>query len=243
MNAFDADLIVWMSRVAFHSHLVTRAIVVIADMYIFKGVVLIALLWWIWFRAPRTTGAVGGAEKQRDRERVVVAIISGLVALAAGRLLAHYLPFRMRPIYEPAFQSLFPVSGVQEPVLRTWSAFPSDHAMLWCAIATGIFLVSRPAGTYAMLHAIVLISLPRVYLGLHHPSDVLAGIVLGVGIACLMNAEAIRTRVAAPVLSLAQRHAGVFYGLAFILSFELATQFDELRQLAQGMTHVVSRGV
>ena len=52
-----------------------------------------------------------------------------------------------------------------------------------------------------------------------------------------MNVNAIRTRVAAPMLALAQRYPGVFYGGAFVLSFELTTQFDELRVLAHGLLH------
>jgi undecaprenyl-diphosphatase len=240
MNGFDARLIISLSRVTFHSQLVTHAVLAIANMYVFKGLVLVALLWWIWFRLERAGGPDIGAARRRDREVVVIAIVSGLVALAVGRLLAHYLPFRVRPIYNPQFQAFFPEAGLQEPLLRTWSAFPSDHAMLWCAIATGIFVASRPVGIYALLHAIVLIGLPRVYLGLHYPTDVLAGAALGIGIAGVMNAPRIRTRVAAPVLAFAQRYPGVFYGLAFILSFELATQFDELRLLVHGMSKAMS---
>jgi ABC-type nitrate/sulfonate/bicarbonate transport system permease component len=92
-------------------------------------------------------------------------------------------------------------------------------------------------GMYALFHAIVLIGLPRIFLGLHYPTDVLGGAVLGIGIACVMNANAIRTRIAAPMLAFAQCYPGVFYAAAFLLSFELTTQFDELRVLAHGLLH------
>jgi membrane-associated phospholipid phosphatase len=236
MNVFDVRLIASMSHMSIHSQLFTRAVEIVANMYLFKGLVLVALLWWIWFRPETAIGPSGDALRRHNREIVVLAIASGLIALAAGRLLAHYLPFRLRPMYEPQLQGFYPASGLHEMLPRTWSAFPSDHAMLWCAIATGIFLASRPAGIYALLHAVILIGLPRVYLGLHYPTDVMAGVALGVGIACVMNARPIRPRVAAPVLAFAQRYPGVFYGAAFMLSFELTTQFDEVRVLAGGMS-------
>jgi membrane-associated phospholipid phosphatase len=231
MNAFDARGLVFLSHFTFQSHFVTHAILAIVNDYIFKGVVLIALLWWVWFKP--------GGSTQRNRELVTIAIVSGLVALVLGRLMAHYLPFRLRPMYNPEFQALFSFTGLREPMLRTWSSFPSDHAMLWCAIATAIFLASRPVGIYALLHVAILICLPRVMVGLHYPSDVLVGAALGIAVGCVMSLARIRTRVAAPMLAAAQRYPGVFYALAFILSFELATQFDELRALVQGVTRVL----
>lgn len=110
--------------------------------------------------------------------------------------------------------------------------------MLWGAVATAILFASRPAGIYALLHVIVLICLPRLYLGLHYPTDLLAGLALGACIACLVNVPRIRALVSKPVLAFAECCPGLFYGAAFLVSFELATQFDELRLLAFGLTHI-----
>ncbi|NPT59917.1 phosphatase PAP2 family protein [Paraburkholderia elongata] len=243
MNVIDTWLIASISNVPIHSQGFTHIVEAIVSAYLSKGVVLVALLWWVWFRPEGAEGPDGEAVRRHNRELVVIAIASGLIALAAGRLLAHNLPFRLRPMYEPALRAFYPEANVEEPVLRTWSAFPSDHSMLWCAIAMGIFLASRPVGIYALFHAVVLIGLPRIYLGLHYPTDVLAGSALGIGITCVMNARAIRTRIAAPILAFAQRYPGVFYGAAFLLSFELATQFDELRVLAHGLIHGMSHAL
>jgi len=236
MNDFDVRIIALITQVGNHSSVFLHAIEMVTNMYLFKGLVLIALLWWVWFRPETRLGPDSEALRRYHREIVVLAIASGLVALAAGRLLAHHMPFRLRPIYEPQLHPLYPIAHVTEIFPRTWSAFPSDHAMLWCAIATGIFIASRPAGIYALLHVIVLIGLPRIYLGLHYPTDVIAGVALGIGIAGIMSARPIRTRVAAPVFAFAQRYPGVFYGAAFMLCFELTTQFDELRVLVHDLS-------
>jgi len=239
MNVFDIWLIASIHNVAAPSQSFTHVAEFIVNMYLLKGVILIALLWWVWFKPEGSPGQGGAAVQQYHREVVVIAIVSGLIALVAGRLLAHHLPFRLRPMYVPELRAFYPEANVDEPVLRTWSAFPSDHCMLWCAVAMGIFFASRPAGIYALFHSVVLIGLPRIYLGLHYPTDVLAGIALGIGIACVLNAGAIRTRICAPVLAFAQRSPGVFYGAAFVLSFELTTQFSELRVLAHEMIHAM----
>jgi uncharacterized membrane protein (DUF2068 family) len=57
--------------------------------------------------------------------------------------------------------------------LRTWSAFLSDHAVLAFALATGFWLVSRPTGIFACIHSALIICMPRMYYGLHHPSGLL----------------------------------------------------------------------
>ncbi len=235
MNVFDTWLIASINNAAVHSQSFTHLVELVVNMYLFKGVILIALLWWVWFRPIGSPGQDGAAVQRYQREVVLIAIVSGFIALVAGRLLAHHLPFRLRPMYVPELRAFYPEANVDEPVLRTWSAFPSDHGMLWCAVAMGIFFASRLAGIYALFHSVVLIGLPRIYLGLHYPTDVLAGAALGIGIVCVLNMRAIRTRICAPILAFAQHAPGVFYGAAFMLSFELTTQFSELRVLAHEM--------
>jgi membrane-associated phospholipid phosphatase len=65
------------------------------------------------------------------------------------------------------------------------AGFPSDHATGSFAIATAIFLRHRRFGLVALLAAAVL-SVGRVALGIHFPSDVLAGAVLGAAVALLL---------------------------------------------------------
>lgn len=57
-------------------------------------------------------------------------------------------------------------------------SFPSDHAAVAVAIAFAVMAFSRRAGLL-FLAAATLIALSRVALGMHYPSDVLAGMVVG----------------------------------------------------------------
>jgi membrane-associated phospholipid phosphatase len=57
-------------------------------------------------------------------------------------------------------------------------SFPSDHAVMGGAVATGLLLVNRRLGLLAALAA-ALMAFARVYIGAHYPWDVLGGLVLG----------------------------------------------------------------
>lgn len=221
MNGFDSAILTFLTQHAFHSAFVNHAIRALTDFYSVKGLVSITILWGIWFAS--------GERARWQREMVIAIIASGLLALVAGRLLAHYMPFRIRPIHSPSVHLHFPESTYTDTTLRFWNSFPSDHAMLWGAIATGIFLVYRVIGVLAMLYTVCFVLLPRIYLGLHYPTDVIAGLALGIVFAYLMTRDAIRVKIAAPVLRWIERWPAAGYMFAFVLCFELITQFDDIR--------------
>jgi membrane-associated phospholipid phosphatase len=59
-------------------------------------------------------------------------------------------------------------------------AMPSSHAANWFSMATVLFVYYRRS-IWAMLPLAVLVSFSRIYNGVHYPSDVLAGAILGMG--------------------------------------------------------------
>ncbi|REG49646.1 undecaprenyl-diphosphatase [Paraburkholderia sp. BL6669N2] len=226
MNSFDSSIETYLSNLHF-GHLATRSIASIADLYTFKGLVLIPVLWWMWFQHDE--------RREWRREMVFATLFSGLAALVVGRLLTHWLPFRVRPVYNAELHLQFAGSDLNDALLSNWSSFPSDHAMLWMAVATGIFLVSRRIGVLAILYTALFICLPRAYLGFHYPTDLLVGAAVGIVIAYVMTRDAIRVRYATPALRWIERHPAPSGMLAFVLCLELVTQFDELRTLASSV--------
>jgi undecaprenyl-diphosphatase len=72
--------------------------------------------------------------------------------------------------------------------------FPSDHATGAFAIAFALVLRDRAIGTVALILAFSL-SFGRVALGVHYPSDVFAGAVLGLAAALVLWMPALRERV------------------------------------------------
>jgi len=73
----------------------------------------------------------------------------------------------------PVLEGLPPLGGAPSSL-----SFPSAHALSSFAVATAMFRVD-PATAGAFAVAIAL-SLGRPYLGMHYPSDVLAGAALGI---------------------------------------------------------------
>jgi membrane-associated phospholipid phosphatase len=73
----------------------------------------------------------------------------------------------------PVLEGLPPLGGAPSSL-----SFPSAHALSSFAVATAMFRVDpATAGAFAVALAL---SLGRPYLGMHYPSDVLVGAVLGV---------------------------------------------------------------
>jgi hypothetical protein len=61
---------------------------------------------------------------------------------------------------------------------------PSSHAANWFAATMILFIYYRRSGWF-MLPAAILVSFSRLYNGVHYPSDVLAGAILGAGYAAV----------------------------------------------------------
>jgi undecaprenyl-diphosphatase len=100
------------------------------------------------------------------------------------------------------------------------------------AFAVGIFLVWRWIGVLLIVECALLVCLPRVYVGLHYPTDVIGGAVIGAFSAWLLTRAPLRRRLAAPFVRFMDAQPAVGYMLAFLLFFELATMFDEPRFIA-----------
>jgi undecaprenyl-diphosphatase len=121
------------------------------------------------------------------RRATVAAVLSAGLGLAVAKLLSELVD-RARPfVADPHGVHLF--SGhAADP------GFPSDHATAAFAIATAIVLRKRRAGYFALGAAAVL-SIGRVALGVHYPSDVLAGAAVGAAAALALWFPPARRRV------------------------------------------------
>jgi membrane-associated phospholipid phosphatase len=104
-----------------------------------------------------------------------------LICAALGPL-AIGLNFGVKAIVRrprPVLEGLPPLGGAPSSL-----SFPSAHATSSFAVATAMTRV-EPLGALAFLLAVAL-ALGRPYLGMHYPSDVLVGALLGVGLGLIV---------------------------------------------------------
>jgi undecaprenyl-diphosphatase len=78
----------------------------------------------------------------------------------------------------------------------------------------------------------------RVYPGIHYPSDVLVGAVIGITSSVVINREPVRKRVATPLLAFEPRYAPYFYGLFFLALAEVSGGFPNTRHVGVAIVHL-----
>lgn len=66
------------------------------------------------------------------------------------------------------------------------ASFPSGHACFYFALSTIVYVYNRKLGT-AFYIASLFIVLARVFVGIHWPSDILAGAIIGVMVGLILN--------------------------------------------------------
>jgi undecaprenyl-diphosphatase len=180
-----------------------------------------AAIWFLWW-SPHP-------DQPRRRAALLAVITACFVAMAIVRLLARMLPYRARPIQEPGL-TLRPVADMPLGFLGDLSSMPSDHAGMFLALAVGLFAVSRAAGGVAMLHAMVIAVLPRLYLGLHYASDIAVGGLVGAFTGWLLTRGPVVGRTAALLGGFRTRPA-LAYTALFVITTQMAVMFDPLRAL------------
>jgi undecaprenyl-diphosphatase len=130
------------------------------------GLIWIALALFLFFR-----------EERRGWSFFAPFLTAGFLASAASELILKPFVGRVRPA-----QFLLDAVVIGQ-IPRTFS-FPSTHATLAWALATVIAAEDPRIGRFAYILA-ALISLSRIYLGMHFPLDVAVGALLGWGIGML----------------------------------------------------------
>lgn len=107
-------------------------------------------------------------------EALVILFISQLIVQSLKKLLSRERPY--------VILEKLNTFGID---LSDYS-FPSGHTTASFSIATTLAL-NIPALTYIVFILATIIGISRIYLGVHYPTDVAAGIILGVGSALLVD--------------------------------------------------------
>ena len=229
MNSFDLAILHFLNSFAQSRPGFDLLVVRVMEDGLTAGAVVVALFWAAW-----ETEGKGDREKE---EILLFGLFASIFSVLVARALALTLPFRARPLHNPEIHFHVP-NAVEPSRLIDWSSFPSDHATLFFCLATILWMVSRRLGIIAVLYALVVIDLPRVYTGIHYPTDIIAGSVLGFAIASGARVPRLRSAIANPALRWKGSYPTFFHFCFFLWAFEVGELFTTVRDFAYYALHV-----
>ena len=132
---------------------------------------------WLWF----------------DVAALFFAEYLGYLLMAGLFLIAFYYLFLKKSFWRAVFLSLLTAILARIAIIPIWlfwsrprpllfyaePSFPSGHATFFFALSAVVFLKNKKLGILFLIGSF-LISIARVFIGLHWPSDILAGALIGV---------------------------------------------------------------
>ena len=162
MNAFDVSVFHFINHFAGHIPVVDFVMAFFAR----YALELYAILFLIaWLKLPKAD--------TEHRHALVVAACAGVVALIVNFIISH-IWFRPRP-----FMALPAGTYTQLIPHGPDASFPSDHASGSFAFAAASWGKNEKWIRRSITWLAVIVMVARVYVGVHWPTDVIAGFVVG----------------------------------------------------------------
>ena len=188
---------------------------------LFKSGIFISLYVYFWFRPE---------PNQETRRRAILSIMLGTIgALVMSRIISNLLAFRVRPL-DDATLGFHPLSVSLPEDFVSWSAFPSDHAAYLGALGFGLICLSSRLTIPIAAYMVGWICLPRLYLGIHYTSDIVAGLAIGVAIVLgALRIRLVHSTLAGSIMTVVRVRPQVFYTIAFLAMYEMAALFWDIR--------------
>lgn len=163
INPFDIRVYHAINGLAGHNHILDDIMIVFAK----YAVEIYAIIFVVaWFTLPK--------KDIKNRHALVVAGFSGILALLINVVISHVW-FRPRPF------TVLPHGTYTELVPHSNDAsFPSDHTSGSFGFAAASWGKNQKWISYSFTILAVIVMFARVYVGVHYPTDVLAGMIVGV---------------------------------------------------------------
>ncbi len=168
-SSFDLWFNAYLSSFIGKSRAFDLAVLGGVEHFILGGFWYGAFLFLHWIRGNQA----GNERSQGIILRIFLAtMISILLMLGAAMLISH-----APPASNPKLAGGYPPDMFSGGITNS---FPSYSTTLYTTIAVGSYALDRAAALFLGVGIVILIGLPRIYLGGHYPSDVIAGMVLGI---------------------------------------------------------------
>lgn len=220
MNFFDFEIITYLNQFSQQSKIFDSFMLILSGNSLLKASIFMFVLWYGWFK------------DENNRQQIISILISSIIAMLFARGLALTLPFRLRPLHEKGLDFVLP-HGMVALHSSGWSSMPSDHAVLFFSLATGIFFISKKLGLFTFFYTVLFIAIPRVYLGLHYPTDIILGAIVGIIIAVLGQIYFNKNKYIGSIVVWSNSKPHIFYPLFFLVTYQFTDMFNSSRDLAR----------
>lgn len=196
---------------------------------IFTGNFFLMGFWYLWFSSGHT---------EQKRISLLQIMLGVFLSIFVARAISHIMPYRPRP-YLTNF--MHPLSIDTQYHYDQINSSPSDTTAFFMAFGVGYWFISRRIGTFFVILAMTYVTLPRLYLGLHWPSDLAAGWVIGGTVVAFVLRSKWAAAACRDLYRWGEGHPGLFYAMAFSFMCEMATMFENLRGMVAGAHLMVDR--
>ncbi|HXY06445.1 MAG TPA: phosphatase PAP2 family protein [Terriglobales bacterium] len=171
LKGLDQGILCWVNSFVAGHPTQHKIIAGMGSNEFFRGLPIFFLISVLWFSARID-------EERRSR------MLAGLMATCVLTLFSVYLQSHLFWHLRPLLNSGLHLT-VNPEEASSWigyhgnNSFPSDTMTLYWGLAAVVFLERRRWGVLAFLWTILIIAIPRVYTGVHYPSDIVASAMLG----------------------------------------------------------------
>jgi len=233
MNEFDSTIILFFNQYAHISTTFDKFIVTLSSNHLLKGGVIASLMWYVLFNNL--------SNFDKNKFYIIASIISTIISLSIARGLSLILQMRLRPLHEQSIDFILPY-GIGKELLDGWNSMPSDHATLFFTLSIGLYFTSKRIGLFALFYTVVFICIPRVYLGLHYPTDLIVGAIIGIIVSYIVFSLPFFIIRINKLIRFSAFHSGSFYSIIFLFTYQIADMFDTTRDLLK-VSHMFFKSI
>lgn len=196
-----------------------------------RTAILVALVVGIW-----EYGRIKNDIKSNKR---VIAILFGIILTLGIIEILNAVIDSPRPIvtYESSINSPL-LTNDTKPLWRNgWArnpkhgSFPSDTVALLSTLAFGVFCWNKIIGTIAIIYVILTGVVPRLYFGLHYPSDMILGLLISLVSTVTISKIRFFDKLAVKILDIYNRIPYISGVVAFYTAYIISEKFILIRKL------------
>ena len=134
-----------------------------------RGAPIFICLLYVWFSKADIP----------HKSKILLGIFGVSIAVLISIFCQSHLNSHIRPILDTSLAIANPNEWDIDMFQKRIYSFPSDTATVYFGLSFIVFLENRKLGTACLVWAIFTAGITRVATGIHYPSDILAGIILG----------------------------------------------------------------